>query len=301
MERSFYNMNGKKTRAVDLRQPRRIFSRDEILENYRAKIRRQEPIILGAAGIGLVAKMENIAGIDGVLATSNAYLRMEGHNSGMGYFAYMDTNTVMLDTVKKVLRWTRNVPLFAGVGSGDPYREPGAILDELKSLGVCGIINSPPNNAYGVNMAKEVQWSNISRYFDYHLISLAREHGMFAMGYVFSSGDAAEMAKSGADIIIPHAGLTVGGLSGPDESSAKTLDETCAFTQQILESARKVNPDVLVLCHGGMLNSPENVQYCFDHTDVNGFLGCSAIDRIPIERGIIEDVSKSVHLKLLKI
>lgn len=287
--------------AIRLLRPRKVFTRQEINEKFHAKVAGREPIIIGAAGIGLVAKMEDIAGIDMVLTCSNDYFRMEGQNSAVGYMAYGDTNTIMLQTIRKILRMARNLPVIAGVGCGDPYRETNDVLDELQKLGVVGAINFPPAPAYGPSMDKGMAKTIIGPYADYNLIDLCVKRDMFAAGYAFNVDNAKSMAYLGADLIVAHAGITVGGMCGAPAETSKTLDETCEFTQMILDAAKKENPDVLVVCHGGPLNSPKAVQYCFNNTDVHGFLGCSATDRIPIESAIYNDVKGYSTLKLEKL
>ena len=79
-----------------------------------------------------------------------------------------------------------------------------------------------------------------------------------------------------------------------------TLEEAAVKVQALADAARKVNPDILCLCHGGPIANPKDAQYILDHTEgITGFYGASSIERFPTEVGIRKQTEefKSITFK----
>lgn len=281
--------------------PKKQFTRKELRDRFRLKISRKEPVIIGTAGIGLMAKMEEIAGIDMIVTCNADYFRMDGQSSVLGYLGYGDANTIMLRLGRKAMKMARSTPIIGGVGSGDPYRDIEELLDSMIEKGFSGVINSPAAAAWGNFIESELQGTHLSFSADVFLISCCNRKNIFSLAYAFDEQQARELSAEGADVIVAHMGITTGGLTGAPVDSSISLDNACNLTQRIFEYAKKSNPDVFVVCHGGPLNSPESVQVCFERTDVQGFLGASAIDRISIEESVMECTKSYKALRLEKL
>lgn len=275
------------------------FSRQEILRNLSSKTSEKSPIIAVSAGIGLISKIADAAKADLIITTHSDYYRMDGHPSAMGYFAYSNANTLTLANGKKILKMAKNVPVIVGIGSGDPYREIDELADEYWDMGFSGYINSPAAGMYGSYMEHHLAGTPLGVNADASLIKAMREKDRLTIALAITTEQAKIFADSGADIVIAFAGYTVGGLKGAPADMSLNLDETCAYVQEVYDIVKKGNPDAFVLCHGAQLNSPPNVQTCFHQTDVDGFYGASALDRLPIERAIHNCVSsfKKLHLQ----
>ena len=129
------------------------------------------------------------------------------------------------------------------------------------------------------------------------MIAAAHELDMLTCPYVFTPEEAEQMAKAGADVLIPHMGLTTKGSIGA--KSARTLADAAKLVQELADAAKKVNPDILVLCHGGPISEPSGVRFILDHTKgIVGFFGASSIERLPTEVAITGCVKQFKQLSL---
>jgi predicted TIM-barrel enzyme len=262
----------------------RRFARGEILERLAAVRARREPIILGGAGIGLVAKAADRAGIDVLMAYNTGPFRMDGHGSLAGYLAYGDANAITLDLGRKILPVVESTPVVGGIGAADPYRDVTQLVDEYLRIGFSGITNVPTAGLYDGAFRRHIDATNLGYPREIELIRLCRERDVFTVAYAFSPDDASAMAEAGADIVGAHVGLTSGGLIGAAET--RSLDEACEATQRMAEAALAVRGDVLVVAHGGPFEDPESVCAVLERTDVHGYLGASSIERLPVERAV---------------
>ena len=274
----------------------RQFSRKEINERLHGKIAAKKPIIIGGAGIGLVAKIADQAGIDLLMGYNTGPFRMDGHGSLSGYLAYGDSNRMTLELGEHLLTVIKDTPLIGGIGAADPYRDIDALIDKMMDMGFSGITNVPTSGLYDGVFRKQIDATNLGYPEEVKLVEKCNKKDLFTAVYAFSEEEAKAMAAAGADLIGAHVGLTLGGTIGA--GSALALEEACERTQRILEAARRENPDIIVVCHGGPFDYPENVQYCFNKTDVNGFIGASSIERLPIEKALRECIEQFQSLKI---
>nr|WP_076389162.1 phosphoenolpyruvate hydrolase family protein [Vaginimicrobium propionicum] len=272
------------------------FDRQTIRNRLNEKREKREPIVIGGAGIGLVAKIADRAGIDLIMGYNTGPFRMDGHGSLSGYLAYGDSNQMTLDLGEHLLKVIKDTPLIGGIGAADPYRDIDRLIDQMMAMGFSGITNVPTTGLYDGEFRKQIDATNLGYPEEVELVRKCNDKDIFTAVYAFSPEEAVAMAEAGADLIGAHVGLTLGGTIGA--GSAKSLDEACKRTQSILEAAKKINPDILVVCHGGPFDYPENVQYCFDRTDVDGFIGASSVERLPVERAIKECIEEFRSLKL---
>lgn len=276
----------------------RQFARQEILERLRRKIQNNQPLLMGGAGIGLVAKAADRAGIDVILAYNTGPFRMDGHGSFAGYLAYGDSNAITIDLGRKLLPVVENTPIIAGIGAGDPYRDIGRLITEMISLGFSGIINVPTAGLYGGEMRQHIDYTGLGYPREVELISMCRKQDIFSMAYVFNPTEAQMMAEAGADVVAPHVNYTTGGMVAAKEDVAPDLDKACELTEAMCQAARKAKPDVILVSHGGPFNDPGSVQYSYEHTSVHGYMGASSIERIPVEKAITNVVKEFLALKI---
>lgn len=271
-------------------------SRSEIVAGFKDKISRGEPLILGGAGIGLVAKVIDRAGIDIIMAYNTGPFRMDGHGSLSGYLAYGDSNQITMDMAGKILPVVRSTPVVAGIGAADPYRDQDRLIDTMLELGFSGITNVPTTGLYDGNFRRQIDSTDLGYPREIELISKCREKDVFTVAYAFNRDEVRAMASAGADIIGAHVGLTVGGMIG--SQYAYDIDEACEETEQMVQCAKEENPDVLVVSHGGPFEDPDSVRVCFEKTSVDGYLGASSIERLPVERALTEMMSEYRSLRL---
>lgn len=260
-------------------------NRAEALRRLRASVDAGSPIIGGGAGTGLSAKAAEAGGIDLLIIYNSGRYRMAGRGSLAGLLAYGDANAIVMEMGREVLPVVKNVPVLAGVNATDPFRLHGQFLDQIAQAGFTGVQNFPTVGLIDGLFRQNLEETGMGFGLEIDMIAVAHERGLLTTPYVFDPDQATAMAKAGADILVPHMGLTTSGTIGAQ--TALTLDEAATRVQEMHDAAKAVNPDILVLCHGGPIAEPEDAQYILDHTEgVVGFFGASSIERLPTERGI---------------
>ncbi|CFR21283.1 phosphoenolpyruvate hydrolase family protein [Yersinia kristensenii] len=258
------------------------FQRQAILAKFREMIARREPIIGGGAGTGLSAKCEEAGGIDLIVIYNSGRYRMAGRGSLAGLLAYGNANEIVVDMAKEVLPVVKNTPVLAGVNGTDPFCQFDHFLDQLKALGFSGVQNFPTVGLIDGNFRANLEETGMGYGLEVDMIRLAHEKDLLTTPYIFSAEDAVAMTQAGADIIVPHMGLTTGGNIGAD--TALKLADCVPLINQWAAAAKAVREDVIVLCHGGPISTPEDAQYILDNCpQCDGFYGASSMERLPTE------------------
>jgi predicted TIM-barrel enzyme len=270
--------------------------RQQILEKFRAMIARGEPIIGGGAGTGLSAKCEEEGGIDLIVIYNSGRYRMAGRGSLAGLLAYGDSNAIVVDMAREVLPVVKHVPVLAGVNGTDPFRVMDVFLPELKRLGFSGVQNFPTVGIIDGTFRANLEETGMSYGLEVDMIAKARALDMLTTPYVFNEGEAAAMARAGADIIVCHMGLTTGGSIGAE--TALKLEDCPALIDTWAEAALKVNPDVIVLSHGGPIAMPDDADFVMKKTkNCHGFYGASSMERLPTEVALTEQTRQFKRIK----
>ena len=272
------------------------FSRREVHERLRGVLARREPLVLGGAGIGLVAKAADRAGIDLIMAYNTGPFRMGGHGSLAGYLAYGDANAITLGLGRELLSVVERTPVIGGIGAADPYRDQETLLDEMVALGFSGITNVPTAGLYDGVFRRHIDATGLGYPREIELVRRCRERDVFTVAYAFTGDEARAMAAAGADIVAAHVGLTTGGYIGADV--ALPLTEALEAVRRMHAAAKEVRDDVLVVGHGGPFEGPESVRALLAETPVDGFLGASSIERLPVEQAIERVVQELKALPL---
>jgi predicted TIM-barrel enzyme len=263
------------------------YTRQEVLERLRAEIAAGRPIVGAGAGTGISAKFAEAGGADLIIIYNSGRFRMAGHGSLAGLLAFGDANAIVKEMGERdVLPVVREVPVIAGVMGTDPMRQMPYLLRELDALGFSGINNFPTVGLIDGRFRMELERTNMGFGKEVDMIREAHNLGFFTCVYVFNPDEATAMAEAGADSIIAHMGLTVGGTIGLAEGDAMPLEEAPARVQEIGEAARRVNRDVILLCHGGPIATPADARYVLERSDVAGFVGASSMERLPVETAI---------------
>lgn len=267
------------------------FTRDECLTRLRAQLASGRPIIGGGAGTGISAKCAEAGGIDLIIIYNSGRFRMAGRGSLSGMMPYGDANQVVVEMAREVLPVVRNTPVLAGVCGTDPFRIMELFLRDLKAMGFSGVQNFPTVGLIDGSFRQGLEETEMGYDREVEMIRLARELDLLTCPYVFAEAEAEAMAKAGADVLIPHMGLTTKGSIGA--KSALTLDEACIRVQALHDAAKRINPDILVLCHGGPISEPADAEYVLKHTKgIVGFFGASSIERLPTEVAITDCVRR---------
>ncbi|MFM7843891.1 MAG: phosphoenolpyruvate hydrolase family protein [Planctomycetota bacterium] len=273
-----------------------LFSRAEILSRLRAKVAAGQPIVGGGAGTGISAKMSEAGGIDLLVIYNSGRFRMGGRGSMAGMMPYGDANAIVLDMAREVIPVARKTPVLAGVCGTDPFRVMKLFLREIDAAGFSGVQNFPTVGLIDGKFRQNLEETDMGYGLEVDLIRTAHEMGMLTTPYCFNPDEAAAMAAAGADVLIPHMGLTTKGTIGA--TTAATLDDSVREVQAMHDAAKRVRPDILVLCHGGPIAEPADAQYILDHTEgIVGFYGASSMERLPVEPAIRDRVQEFTSLK----
>ena len=266
-------------------------TREEALARLRAQVRDGRPIIGAGAGTGLSAKCAEAGGADLVIIYNSGRYRMAGRGSLAGLLPYGDANAIVLEMAGEVLPIVESTPVLAGVCGTDPFRLMPVFLRQVKEIGFSGVQNFPTVGLFDGTFRQNLEETGMGYGLEVEMIRAARELDLLTCPYVFTADDARAMTEAGADVLVPHMGLTTSGTIGAQ--TARTLDESVELVQAIHDAAVEVDPDVLVLCHGGPIAEPDDAAYVLERTSgVVGFFGASSMERLPTEVAMTENMKR---------
>ena len=267
------------------------FERAALVDKFKAMVAHGEPIIGGGAGTGLSAKCQEAGGIDLIVIYNSGRYRMAGRGSLAGLLAYGDANQIVVEMAAEVLPVVKRTPVLAGVNGTDPFRLMDVFLEQLKGMGFAGVQNFPTVGIIDGIFRANLEETGMSHGLEVDMIALAHAKDMLTTPYVFSSDEAAAMAKAGADLIVCHLGLTTGGSIGA--ATAVKLADCPAKVDAWAEAAFRVKRDAIVLVHGGPVASPEDAAFIMKNTrNCHGFYGASSMERLPVEVALTEQTRK---------
>ncbi|MDQ7904636.1 phosphoenolpyruvate hydrolase family protein [Phytohabitans sp. ZYX-F-186] len=263
----------------------RPFTRSQIIDRLRATIAAGEPVVAAGCSSGLIARSAVAGGADLVVVYNTGRTRLMGLRTTHLLNHANPTTVAMFPEIQNVVD---TVPIIGGAEPQDPaFMRLSRLVDLFQSTGFDGIINFPTVGPYS---APDRELVRLGHRRDEEMVEHARAGDYFTMCYAYTAEQARGQASAGADVIVPHAGWTTGGQSGAGQA-ASSLAACCELVQTILESARRENPDVIVLAHGGSISSPADTRVLYEQTDAQGFVGASSVERVPIENAILASVS----------
>jgi predicted TIM-barrel enzyme len=264
------------------------YTRTEVIARLRDTMSKGKPIIAAGAGTGISAKFIERGGADLVIVYNSGRFRMAGHGSTAGMMAYGDANAVAMEIGEyEVLPVVEEIPVICGVHATDPRRRMWHWLGKVKDMGFSGINNFPTHTIIDGKFRQILEETGMSVKKEFETVALARKMEMFTIVYVGSPEEAKAMAESGADVIIAHVGTTVGGSIGVTNATM-SLAEAAKITQGIIDAAKSVRKDLIFLSHGGPINTPEDAAFINEHTDTDGFVGASSLERMAVEQSLTE-------------
>ncbi|MDP9867627.1 MULTISPECIES: phosphoenolpyruvate hydrolase family protein [Streptosporangium] len=271
-------------------------NRGDILARLRRTVAEGRPVIGAGAGTGLSAKCAEAGGVDMIIIYNSGRYRMAGRGSLAGLLPYGDANQIVVEMAAEVLPVVRDTPVLAGVCGTDPFRLMPRFLDQLAAMGFAGVQNFPTVGLYDGVFRQNLEETGMGYDLEVEMVRLARERDLLSAPYVFDEDQARAMAEAGADVLVPHVGLTTKGSIGA--GTALSLDEAVERVQAMRDAAVAVRPDILVLCHGGPIAEPEDAACVLSRTEgVVGFFGASSVERLPTERAVTEQVRAFKSMK----
>ena len=266
-------------------------ARSDILARLRAMQARGEPIIGAGAGTGISAKCEEQGGADLIVIYNSGRYRMAGRGSLAGMMPYGDANAVVLEMAREVLPVVAHTPVLAGICGTDPFRQMDLFLEEIARLGFSGVQNFPTVGLIDGRFRSGLEETGMGYTREVEMIAKARDRDLLTTPYVFDPSQAVAMARAGADVLVCHFGLTVGGAIGAATSTR--LHDCPALTDAMAEAALAIKQDLLILVHGGPIAEPEDAAYVLARArHCDGFFGASSMERLPVERALTDQVAK---------
>ena len=274
-------------------------SRDECLRRLGATVSGGCPIIGTGAGTGLSAKCAEAGGADIIIIYNSGRYRMAGRGSLSGMMPYGDANQIVVEMGAEVLPIVRDTPVLAGVCGTDPFRLMPVFLKQLRELGFSGVQNFPTVGLVDGVYRQNLEETGMGYDLEADMIAEAHKLDLLTCPYVFNEEEARKMAEAGADVLVPHMGLTTSGMIGAH--TALTLDDAVERVQAIRDAAVAVNPDMFVLCHGGPIAEPDDARHVIANTTgVVGFFGASSIERLPTERALTAQVEDFKNINVVR-
>ena len=264
---------------------------DEARARLRKTLADGGAIVGAGAGTGLSAKCAEAGGADLIIIYNSGRYRMAGRGSLAGLMPYGDANAIVLEMAAEVLPVVRETPVLAGVCGTDPFRLMDRFLREIEDAGFAGVQNFPTVGLIDGVFRANLEETGMSYAQEVEMIGLAHERGLLTTPYVFDVETAEAMTRAGADVLVPHMGLTTKGSIGAQ--TAKTLDDCVTAIQEMRDAAVAINPDVIVLCHGGPIAEPDDAAHVLERTTgVVGFFGASSMERLPTETAMTENMRR---------
>ena len=271
-------------------------ARADILRKFNRMVAEGRPIVGGGAGTGLSAKAEEAGGIDLIIIYNSGRYRMAGRGSAAGLLAYGNANDIVVDMANEVLPIVKHTPVLAGVNGTDPFVLMPQFLAKLKAMGFSGVQNFPTIGLFDGAMRQSFEETGMGYELEVDMIAAAHELDLLTTPYVFNPDEAKAMARAGADIIVAHMGVTIGGAIGA--KGAKSLEQCADEIAAISAAARAVRSDVIILCHGGPIAMPRDAKFILDRVKTcHGFYGASSMERLPVETAISAQVQDFRGLK----
>lgn len=265
---------------------------EDCLKRLRSQVASARPIIGAGAGTGISAKFAERGGVDLIIIYNSGRYRMAGRGSLAGLMPYGDANAIVMDMASEVLPVVKDTPVLAGVCGTDPFRMMRVLLPQLRDMGFDGVQNFPTVGLIDGHFREQLEETGMGIQLEIDMIAKAHELGMLTCPYVFDADTATRFTQAGADVVVAHVNTTIGGSIGVTRA-AMSLDEAVQRVQAMHDAARKANPNVIVLCHGGPIATPDDAQYVLSRTKgVAGFFGASSIERLATEAAIEEQTRR---------
>lgn len=262
------------------------FYRKDVLRLLQKEIQLGNPLLMFGAGTGLTARCAELGGADLIAVYSTAHYRMMAQPSLLAWLPYENANELVLKMAKEILPAVRETPCIAGIGAHDPRLDLNTFIDHLIEMGFSGITNEPFVGIYGQAFAAQLEAAGLGFSREVDLIRICHEKDVFTVAWAFTPDEGRAMAEAGADVIGAIVGVTAGGLTGA--TRAQTLEEAAQQIEEIYQAAKEVNPEIIVLTHGGPLKDVETAEYSLIHTSAAGYAAGSSGERIPTETAVTE-------------
>ena len=264
----------------------RVFGRMEVVERLRKEVSARRPLFDALVGSGITAKFAEAGGADLITTFILAYWRMQGLSSMAGSLPIGDANAMVLDLGERaILPAVRDTPVIAGLLGADPTRDMARHLDKVAAVGFSGVMNCPTLALVDGKFRHDLEETGMTYRKEVEMIRLAHARGMFTKAFATTVEEALMMVGAGADNVIAHLGNSSGGSIG--SRSAVGLEDGAQRIAAICRAVKRERPQVFVTCHGGAMETPEQVRAVLAQVpELDGYVGGSSAERFPIEESV---------------
>lgn len=263
-----------------------MVSRKEILKRLWAQINVNGHIIGTVAGSGMTAKYEVMGGADLLLALSAGRFRIMGRSSFTSYLCYGESNEIVMNMgCNELLPIIQDTPILFGLFANDPMIHLYDYIQEIRTSGFSGVVNYPTMGLIDGQFGEALQEEGNTYEREVEAIRLAHYFDLFTVAFVVNGQQARQMTEAGADIICAHLGLTKGGFLGAKKYIS--INDARKISDEIFDACDSVRDDVIKMIYAGPANTPLDMQYMYQNTKCQGYIGGSTFDRIPTERAIL--------------
>ena len=260
-------------------------TRKDVLKYLQSQIHVHGHIIGVAAGSGMTTKYSALAGADLIFGLSAGKFRQMGRSSHACYMCYSNSNDIVMDfAVRELLTVIKDKSIIFGYNATDPTKDAREFLKWVHDSGFDGVVNFPTVGVIDGQFREALEEEGISYMQEVEALRTAHEMGIFTVAFVFNEQQTEWMLDAGVDIICVHLGLTRGGVLGAKKTSS--LEKSKILANKIYKICNERRPDVIRMVYGGPVKTPIDMQYLYDNTGCQGFIGGSSFERIPAERAI---------------
>jgi predicted TIM-barrel enzyme len=270
--------------------------RGDILRRLEAKRADGLAIIGAGAGTGISAKFLHKGGADLIFIYNSGRFRMQGLSSWVGHLPFGDANAIVMEMgEREVMPVVPDADVIAGVCGFDPTRRMSHFLPKVVEAGFAGVINYPTVAVIDGRMRADLESGGLGFDKEVEMIRMANRLDLVTTAYVCTADEAVAMVGAGVDMIVAHMGLTVGGAVGATHAMA--MADAARGVAAITDASRKAREDVFVVAHGGPIAAPADAEKLFALVAVDGFVGASSMERLPIEEPLRANTAAFAKLR----
>ncbi|WOH80167.1 phosphoenolpyruvate hydrolase family protein [Bradyrhizobium sp. BEA-2-5] len=249
----------------------------------------------------MTARAAERAGADFVLALNAGRFRAMGGSSPASILPIRNTNEFVAGFGRTEILPSTKLPVFFGACTFDPQLDIDRFLDRIIRWGFSGVTNFP--SVIHIDDYRRLLLENggLGYEREIELLVKAAKRGLMTIAYTRTQSEARRMVEAGAEAICINFNLNRAVESGCDLSIS--LSELAARTSAVARVAQSIDRNAICLLGGGPITKPDELLDICRETGIQGFIGGSSLDRVPLEMSVLEVTSgfKTIHLLREKV
>jgi predicted TIM-barrel enzyme/DNA-binding NtrC family response regulator len=223
-------------------------------------------------------------GADFLLALSAGRIRSMGGPSLVAMLPIHECNSFVMDFAIREILPKATVPVFFGASVFDPRADLQEITSRVIEQGFFGIANFPTAILVDPEFRELLEGAGLGFSRELEMLALAHAAGLATIAYVHTAAEAEQAAAIPVDVINIDLGWNMGGVAGV--STEVRIEEAALHVASVVRRVRAVSPQTLCMVEGGPIVSPRHLEELCRIARVDGYIGGSTIDRVPLETAI---------------